>query len=56
MDNCVNDEHEDSIRKYLGEKKYKTKWWIKIDIIKYWNEDVIHRDINYNETKQSGYL
>ena len=51
MEDCVNDEHEDSIRNYLIEVN-GTKFNYEVREISIYteNEDVIHRDITENET------
>ena len=36
MKDFVNDEHEDSFRKYLVKKWYKSNWWSKININRDW--------------------
>ena len=52
MENCVNNKHEDSIKKYLVEKNdTKVTDEVREISIDSENEDIIHRDIidNYTE-------
>ena len=54
MEYCVNDEHEDSTRKYLVEKNYtKVTNEVREISIETENEDVIHRNITDIETEKN---